>query len=200
MTIWEYARVIKNKDITPKEAEKSLIKLSNAINTYELQLDRLGLWKRVTSSAHRLRYRNEEQIKELLKEFDYINEELSTLSDKYLVPTHGDAHHGNHLYTDKGWLWTDFEDACIMPKYWDFVSYVSNRVLFNGSNEPIYQYIINNTMEINDIDFFHFMLRARMVFATLSNIDNVLLGYGDSGDEWFAKRQLELTIDYLDEQ
>ena len=36
-----------------------------------------------------------------------------------IQPIHGDAHRKNLLKTEKGWLWTDFEDACGGPTAWD---------------------------------------------------------------------------------
>ena len=39
-------------------------------------------------------------------------------------PIHGDAHRRNLLKTAKGWLWTDFEDACGGPTEWDIACLV----------------------------------------------------------------------------
>jgi aminoglycoside phosphotransferase (APT) family kinase protein len=36
-----------------------------------------------------------------------------------VVQLHGDAHPGNLLATDRGWLWTDLEDTCPGPRAWD---------------------------------------------------------------------------------
>lgn len=37
-------------------------------------------------------------------------------------PLHGDVHPGNLLHSARGWLWTDFEDACLGPPEWDLAS------------------------------------------------------------------------------
>jgi aminoglycoside/choline kinase family phosphotransferase len=37
-------------------------------------------------------------------------------------PLHGDAHTGNLLSSRDGYLWLDFEDACLGPLEWDFAS------------------------------------------------------------------------------
>lgn len=39
-------------------------------------------------------------------------------------PIHGDAHRRNLLKTKRGWLWTDFEDACSGPVAWDIACLV----------------------------------------------------------------------------
>ncbi len=39
-------------------------------------------------------------------------------------PIHGDAHRRNLLKTAKGWMWTDFEDACAGPTAWDIACLV----------------------------------------------------------------------------
>ncbi len=41
------------------------------------------------------------------------------MNGQEVQPIHGDAHRRNLLKTPKGWVWTDFEDACNGPTAWD---------------------------------------------------------------------------------
>ena len=38
---------------------------------------------------------------------------------------HGDAHRRNLLATPAGFLWTDFEDACMGPRAWDIAVFLA---------------------------------------------------------------------------
>jgi hypothetical protein len=50
---------------------------------------------------------------------------------------HGDAHIGNVLATDRGPVWTDWEDAFIGPVEWDLACLRSKLVLFGEEREGI---------------------------------------------------------------
>jgi thiamine kinase-like enzyme len=42
-------------------------------------------------------------------------------------PIHGDANPGNLIASDRGWLWSDFEEACRGPVGWDLASFARTR-------------------------------------------------------------------------
>jgi thiamine kinase-like enzyme len=55
----------------------------------------------------------------LCREFARLSSRLSAEVWGPVQPIHGDAHVGNLLATEKGWLWNDFEDVCLGPVAWD---------------------------------------------------------------------------------
>jgi hypothetical protein len=54
-----------------------------------------------------------------------------------LQPVHGDAHIGNALATERGVLWTDWEDAFLGPIEWDLACLRSKADLFGEEREAI---------------------------------------------------------------
>jgi len=114
-----------------------------------------------------------------------------------LVPCHGDAHIGNLLPTAEGWLWTDFEDASLMPAHWDMASFVCNLALFGGIEQPTFRYVLEHIDSESDLAAFGFAVTARTLMSTLGNFDFALEGHGNDGDLEVATRQLELAEDFI---
>lgn len=52
-------------------------------------------------------------------------------------PLHGDVHPGNLLHGARGWLWTDFEDACLGPPEWDLASTQLDDEALRAYGQPI---------------------------------------------------------------
>jgi len=48
---------------------------------------------------------------------------------------HGDAHFGNVFATERGPLWTDWEDACVAPVEWDLATLAARHELFGEESE-----------------------------------------------------------------
>jgi Phosphotransferase enzyme family len=46
----------------------------------------------------------------------------AALPNRPLQVLHGDAHPGNMLLTNRGWVWHDFEETCIGPVEWDLAT------------------------------------------------------------------------------
>jgi thiamine kinase-like enzyme len=54
-----------------------------------------------------------------LRETHWRLAETLRYGGRAIQPIHGDSNRKNLLKTEKGWLWTDFEDACGGPTAWD---------------------------------------------------------------------------------
>lgn len=164
---------------------------------YVGELPVLGVWERVTESAARLSDVNSDaRIKSLIRNFNRVDEKMRSIKPQMLIPAHGDAHAGNLIPSPDGWLWTDFEDVCFMPEYWDLASFVANRALFNGLQTPILRYMLDDSSVISNIEDFSFALSARTLMSIVGNLDLAIQGYGDLT---FAKQQLALADDFLEQ-
>lgn len=60
----------------------------------------------------------EDDLAGMLAAAERIEVEVTTIGDEH-QPLHGDAHPGNLMFTDRGPMWTDFEDAWRGPVGWD---------------------------------------------------------------------------------
>ena len=61
----------------------------------------------------------------LRAQYDQTRRDVEMLSGRP-VPLHGDAHLGNLLLSNRGPMWTDFEDACLGPPELDIAGLPSN--------------------------------------------------------------------------
>lgn len=195
MTLWDYVE----KESSPPLLENHLIDLldqmTQALETYPNPLTELGAWNNVIQGAaflERVKL-GDPQIENLLKEYKVLNEQLKTVP---LFPSHGDAHPNNLIPSSTGWRWIDFEDVSLMPRFWDFASFVSNPTLFEGFSHPFFQKI-NQLDQIseNQTDFY-FALKARVIMSVTTNLALALDGHGDLE---FANDQLTRFRPYLDE-
>lgn len=194
MTFWEYISPIKTLSINPVESMQMINRMSKAMDDYPKVLPKYGVWDRVTISAKRLRKNTDVRIQSILNEFEQIDSQIRSITPKELVPCHGDAHAGNIISSYKGWLWLDFEDASLMPEYWDEASFVGNLVLFGGFEKPIFQHMIKDTNIASNYIAFKLALKARTLMSVIGNNDLAIQGYGDLK---FAKRQLIIVEEFL---
>lgn len=194
MTFWNYISPTKLKSPKPSEAVQLINALSEAMKSFSDELPVLGVWDRISQSATRLRKNPDQRIQSLLKVFQRVDDQIRSIETNLLIPAHGDAHVGNLLPSPEGWLWMDFEDVSLMPRYWDFASFVANLVLFKGFQNPIFRYMLDSTDIITNSKAFRLALKARALMSVIGNLDLALEGYGDLT---FATRQLNLMEDFF---
>lgn len=192
VTLWEYETLIPSRP-SPAEAVELINSMSNAMKDYPGELPAFGTWDRTCQSAVRLRDHPDQRVQTLLGIFQKVNEKMRRESDS-LVPCHGDANIGNLFPCEKGWIWMDFEDVCLMPVYWDLASYICIPALFGGIQAPILTYVLDHIDDQTDLKSFGFALIARTLTSTLGNLDYALIGHGDLD---FALEELELAEDFI---
>lgn len=194
LTLWPYVTPVERPSLNPSEAVHYVEQLSLGMMDFPHELPVFGVWDRVCQSSNRLRSHSDPRIQALIKRFKVIDQQMR-LQVNELVPSHGDAHARNLMPSPKGWLWTDFEDVCLMPKYWDLASFVGNLALFGGKEEPLFQYIVNHLAD-KERRAFGFALQARTLMSTLGNLD---YAFAQRGDLPFALKQLELAEKFIEE-
>lgn len=194
MTFWNYILPTQIQPPKPSGAVQLINMLSIAMKDFSDDLPVLGVWERISQSATRLKKNSDPLIKSLLEVFQRVDGQMRMIEPELLIPAHGDAHIRNLLPSPEGWLWIDFEDASLMPAYWDIASFVANLVLFNGFQVPIFRYMLDHTDMVTDLKAFRFALTARILMSVIGNLDLALEGYGDLT---FATQQLELVEEFL---
>jgi hypothetical protein len=195
MTFWKYVPPLQLNPPSPSEAVELLNRLSLAMKEFTNELPVLGVWERTCQSAVRLRKHSDQRIQALLKVFLRVDEQMR-LEPSLLLPCHGDAHARNLLPSAQGWIWSDFEDASLMPAYWDLASFVGNLALFGGIKEPTFRYILDHLSNGIDLKAFGFAITARTLMSTLGNLDFALAGHGELE---YATKQLELANDFINQ-
>lgn len=193
MTFWQYAAPVPLEFPSPDEAAALVNGLSAAMKDFCGELPVLGVWERACRSAGRLSNHSDSRIQALLHVFAEINEQMR-LEPGMLLPCHGDAHAKNLLPSPEGWIWTDFEDVCLMPAYWDLASFVGNLALFGGVQEPTFRAVWDQMDHGDGRKAFRFAINARILMSTLGNLDFALSGHGDLK---FAAKELELAGDFI---
>jgi hypothetical protein len=177
-SLWPFYPYSKDQSMTPKQALRCLKDFSIGLKDYPKALPELGVWKRVRRSADNLKSNKQAIQRRLLEDFQILDTWMGQIKPIDLVNSHGDAHIKN-LYPSSGkWLWTDFEDASKMPKYWDLASLLANSVLFNGFESALYKEALRTTL-ISDLQSFYHTLQARILMSIIGNLDFALRGMGD---------------------
>lgn len=93
-------------------------------------------------------------------------------------PVHGDAHLGNVFGTERGPLWTDWEDACIAPLEWDLATLVARNVMFGEEAE-----VLPEVLAGYDLDYDRALARELVGLRNLQVVPWLVV---------FAERQPEL--------
>jgi hypothetical protein len=126
MSFWQW--VEHDRDVTPSTAEAGpmLRDLHQVLRGYQApgpqgELPLLEIFNEITRWLRFLEGRRLLSGGELiqLREAHWKLAETLRYGGRAVQPIHGDAHRRNLLKTAKGWLWTDFEDACNGPTAWD---------------------------------------------------------------------------------
>ncbi|GAX88726.1 phosphotransferase [Effusibacillus lacus] len=197
-TLWEYIPASDLPVLTGDEAFNLLKSLESSMETYPGSLPLLGAWNPVCDAMTRLSTIEHEQLRDLTMYWTEIDKRLRGLSADKFVPAHGDAHLGNLIASPKGWLWIDFEDVSLMPRFWDLASAVARTPLLGESkelsNELIRKYL-GDTPSQADNEAFNLALSARVVASVAINLSLALEGHSNSELAW---RRLENGLHILD--
>ena len=192
MTLWQFETRVQSH-LSPAEAVELVNRMSNAMKDYPGELPAFGVWDRTCQSAVRLREHPDQRVQALLGIFQKVKEKMRQ-EPEILIPCHGDANVGNLFPCNKGWIWMDFEDASLMPFYWDLASYVCVPALFRGIQSPILKYVLDQIDDQTNLKLFCFTLIVRTLTSSLGNLDYALIGHGDLD---FALEELELAEDFI---
>ncbi len=121
-TLWALATPRPGERPSPAEFSALLSNLRAGLASYPGDLPRLGAWMqtpRPPATALRTGVGDPESALWLERVWDILQARMAILQASDLVPAHGDTHVGNLLWAEPGWVWCDFEDASLMPRYWD---------------------------------------------------------------------------------
>lgn len=193
MTLWQYEPRVDLQRPSPAEAIALIDCLSAAMECYPGELPSFGAWESTCKSAFRLRDNSDSRVQTLLDIFQRVNMKMRHETD-FLVPCHGDANIGNLFPSNNGWIWMDFENVSLMPKYWDLASFICILALFKGIQEPTLTCVLNKIDSKTDLRLFGLALVARTLTSTLGNLDYALIGHGDMD---FAIKELELAEEFI---
>ena len=119
MSFWQFVEHDRNVVIATTEAGPMLRDLHETLRGYKPadasgELPLLEIFNEITRWMKFLESRRALSGGELiqLREAHWRLAETLRYGGRSIQPIHGDAHRKNLLKTPKGWVWTDFEDAC----------------------------------------------------------------------------------------
>jgi thiamine kinase-like enzyme len=138
------------------------------------------------------------QIRDLINYWTMIDKRLRDIPADKLVPAHGDAHLGNLIASPKGWLWLDFEDVSLMPRFWDLASAVARTPLLGETKElsdTLIRNYLGDTPNQDDTEAFTLALSARLIASISINIRLAIEGHSNTELAW---RRLNNGLRILD--
>jgi thiamine kinase-like enzyme len=131
MSFWRWVEEDREADISTADAGSMLRDLHATLRGYRPphaggELPLLEIFNEITRWLKFLEGRRALSGGELiqLRETHWRLAETLRYGGRGIQPIHGDAHRKNLLKTPKGWLWTDFEDACGGTTAWDIACMV----------------------------------------------------------------------------
>ena len=178
-SLWRYEEKTVRGKIKTEALILAIRDLVTTMLKYPGQLPVLGVWNKVQESALNLNKMDGLLYKSLLDQYEIVNRFITSIDKKVLVPSHGDAHIRNLYPAVENWIWMDFEDVSLMPRYWDLSSMLANIVLFNGLKIPIAKSVLDDTELVSDKQEFFMILKARVLMSIIGNLDMALQGLGD---------------------
>jgi Phosphotransferase enzyme family len=131
MSFWQWVEHDRAAEISTGEAGAMLRDLHQTLRGYRpleagSELPLLEIFNEITRWLKFLEGRRALSGGELiqLRETHWRLAETLRYGGRAVQPIHGDANRKNLLKTEKGWLWTDFEDACGGATAWDIACLV----------------------------------------------------------------------------
>lgn len=141
VTFWQRETLISAPD--PAAAGRALAACHRALRSYpEDALPYLGFWDEALAVRDRvlagalLTADEKRQVEHAFATSEGIVASIAGRTAS-LQAIHGDAHLGNALATERGVLWTDWEDAFVGPIEYDLASLASRRDLFGEDRVAI---------------------------------------------------------------
>jgi hypothetical protein len=125
MSFWQYVEHDRNYAVSTAEAAVLLRELHRVLRDYPpslaAEMPLLGIFDEITRWLKFLEVRRALLGIDViaLREAHWLLAEKLRYGGNDVQVIHGDAHKRNLLKTEKGLLWTDFEDACVGPPAWD---------------------------------------------------------------------------------
>lgn len=195
MSLWEYEESVECPPPDPMTAVNMVQNLIQAMQDFPKPLPSWGAWSHVEEATARLQHKSvaHSQIPLIVAEVQKTRAQLDLMP---LVNAHGDAHPGNLLATRQGWQWIDFEDASLMPYFWDWASFVANTALLDGVQHPLVQQVLRLKEVRDNPKAFWWTLRARVADSVATNLGLVVVG---QGDRTFSTLQVDHLGPFLQE-
>ncbi|MHB9144552.1 MAG: aminoglycoside phosphotransferase family protein [Symbiobacteriia bacterium] len=198
-SLWEYVPPAQLSGPGPPEALYLLQRLAAGMLTYPDELPVLGAWAPVSESMTQLLKTADEHIRPLADFWRIVDRQLRDLPSDQLTPAHGDAHLGNLIAGPSGWLWIDFEDSSLMPKFWDLASAVARTFLLGEApamSESLIRGVLGEQPGAQQQEAFRLALAARSILSVSTNL--ALAQYGHS-DLTRARQRLDRGLQLLEE-
>lgn len=170
--------------ISGTELAHSVKALESGLSLTDLSLRPLSTWEHAARSARLAHASADARVQNIAVAYDAFD---TTLRDIPLFPAHGDAHAGNLLSTDRGWVWLDFEDVSLMPRYWDIATAVARSVVFGWERDVS----VEALSSYGEIDWNEFLLSL-----TARSVQNALLCWefrGELNENDLVEARIEAT-------
>jgi hypothetical protein len=191
LTLWEYIPVWNLPALDGDDAFDLLHRLESGMRTYPGYLPPLGAWTPVCDAVEKLATNGTHQIQALVEYWTVIDKRLRDLPRDQLAPAHGDAHLGNVIASQRGWLWLDFEDVSLMPRFWDLACAVARTPLLGEEkalSDTLIRKFLGDTPSQRDTETFNLALSARMIASIAINTRLAVEGHANAE---LARRRLE---------
>jgi len=198
-SLWEYVPPVHLSDPSPHEALHLLRGLEAGMLTYPGALPLLGAWAPVSEFMAQLLKTDDKDIRSLAEFWRTVDRQLSGIPGEQLTAAHGDAHLGNLIPGPSGWLWTDFEDSSLMPKFWDLAAAVGRTFLLGearGTSESLIRGVLGEQPDGEQLRAFSLALAARAILSISSNLALALHGHSDLV---LARRRLDNGLKLLEQ-
>jgi Phosphotransferase enzyme family len=148
LTFWEYVEHERGRSPSVEEAARLLRELHAVLADFEDELPLLepvlGEVPRVVDDLAATGGLSGEDAAVLRRAYERLRPRLAAAGGE-VQAVHGDAHVGNLLFTERGPLWTDFEETCAAPIEWDLACLRLNASAFGDDALAAYGAKVDET-------------------------------------------------------
>ena len=195
VSLWTFLPPTDRPALAAPELVRRATAVQEAMARYPRRLPRLAAWRFSRAAARRLTTVPDPDVRRLHAAWETMDALLERLPLRALQPAHGDLHPGNLLPGPDDWHWCDFEDASLMPAFWDLATLVANAFLFDGPESPLVRAAGAEPRVVRDRDGFLLALKARAILAA---VVNTWWASEHQGDRSWAERQLAALFPALE--